>query len=157
MVIFFTLNRPLCYEVLPVINIETFIVLNSPWSEMMMYDPHSARLRSLNMYEKSSNLMMLYLSQTQYTLGCLSEEIQQSALCKSHKTWIKLCMLITCGQYWCCISCRIGSHGFQPLCVEMLTMWKPLDREQITEVCYQEDKITTPLGAFSFCFVHCGS
>lgn len=27
--------------------------------------------------------MMLYLSQTQYTLGCLSEEIQQSALCKN--------------------------------------------------------------------------
>lgn len=50
MVVFLTLNRPLCYEVLPVINIETFIVLNSPWS-VMMYDPHSARLPSLNMYE----------------------------------------------------------------------------------------------------------
>lgn len=50
-VIFLTLNRPLCYEVLAMINIETFIVLNSPWPEMM-YDPHSARLPSLNMYEK---------------------------------------------------------------------------------------------------------
>lgn len=42
--------------------------------------------------------MTLYLSQMQYTPGCLSEEIQQSALCKSYKTWIKLCMLTTRGQ-----------------------------------------------------------
>lgn len=48
------------------------------------------------------------------------------------------------------ISCRIGPHGFQPLCVEMLTTWKPLDREQITR---RQNKQMPPLRGFilSFC------
>lgn len=51
------------------------------------------------------------------------------------------------------ISCRIGPHGFQPLCVEMLTTRKPLDREQITEKAKQTNATLKGLHPVILCIV----